>query len=231
MLIEVYNEAGDLILDNETKVLKTVGRRLCSGEIYALNGRTPPNVWASDWSIPGRVAGTGRYVEWVTNPIFNGGTSYNSTVTWTKPLDGSACLISQILGGVAADSNWNVMGPGVEFAFTDMVVPADASGFMDCYNEAGELTWSLSALLTVPQILGAYDAETTRSISLLSFPERMRNNIFFATPTDGTYEIPGEGMATYYAIQVARQGNTINFNSIDNDNSLRGDVVMAAYIP
>lgn len=230
MLFELYNEAGQLILDNEMKVLKTVKVERCSGHIEFLDYRTPPNVWCSDWSIAGRVAGTNQGVEMVTNPIINGGASINSEVSWVRPLDGSAALTSQVLSGVAATSNWDVIGPGVEFAHTAVVTPADTSGYFDCYNPQGELVWSLSALLNVPQILGAFDTSVTTSINLLDYPANVRERLFFTTPQEGIYEIPGEGMATYYAVQVARQGNRVNFGKIYNDGALQ-EVVMMAYIP
>ncbi|HFG6907760.1 hypothetical protein [Acinetobacter baumannii] len=232
MLIEVYNESGVRILDNETKVLKP---------IHEVSLKTPYTVpfraqnegdWISDWSIPGYLAGTKAYVEWVVGPAQyyyktpNPAEGYE--IDWVKPMNGTAVLISGILSAVAGNSRWSVIGEGFTRSYTKTLTQADSSGYIDCFNERGELTWSLSVLLKSPQILDVFNAKNVTTLDLTKYPEFMRERIFFSTTCPGEYFVD-EMSSSYWAVQVFRDGNIVRFGDLVGNPI--DEYVMAAYIP
>lgn len=236
MLIEIYNENGELILDNESKVLTSYASYGLTTpyRIYTANPSVPMGVWAADYQIPGYLANGGGYTEWVPQPMITTPQGFDpvfveSELAWIKPLNNSAVLISKALWGVSVTNGyWDVRGSGFDMKFTKQLVPNDVSGYIDCYNEKGELTWSLNALMKTPQIMGVYDCRSVRSINLNSFPSYMKEKLYFTTTDLGAYII-GDGFSEIRALQVRRVGDMIYFGDVSG-NTL--DLyALVAYIP
>lgn len=239
MLIEVYNEAGELILDNESKVLKSV-KSVSLRTPYRINfrnGSAPNGSWASDWETYGNRASNNAGITFPCNPSLIGSTSSdpdwsNTELSWIRPLDGTPVFMSGILWGVATNSNWDVLGGGFDMHFTKQLVPADVSGYIDCYNEAGELTWSLNALLNTPQIMGVFDMSTVRSVNLNNYPAYMKDKLYFTTSDAGAFvviEDEGGSYHEYRAAQFDRVGDIVYMGNILGQAT--NMYALMAYIP
>lgn len=228
MLIELYNEAGQLVLDTQTHILKCIHKRMLPGgtTIRFVSGDLPEGTWRTFWEISGRDA-QNKYITIYEGPIYVTNTPVESQETWVRPLNGTTVCRSGSFTGVAVSSG-KVMGGGVEYAFTTKAASSDASGYLDCYAEDGRLLWSLASLLKVPQILKVVNSATVSSISLLEFDAAIREKIFFYTTYAGRYIVLEESVQYEYMV-FTRVGDIVYFKG--NDNRTVTAQVFAAYIP
>lgn len=248
MLVEIFNKDGVKVLDSSTKILKATQRRFLSGSDYVHYSFRPPAnaVWLTDEYGYGRIdMNDGDLFFYASNPYLKGDSFKIGAMTWVRPLSGSGVLhrrdqISWQDAFAGYPERLQVNGGGIHLVNTELVTANDASGYLDCFNDKGELVWSLSSLLKVPQILRVipFDGTTGEvSLNLNDFPAHMREKLFFNTNYAGSY-VPyenssmGERYALLGGILFRRVNNIVKISRKFSTISPQGiGVVYVAYIP
>lgn len=232
MLIEIYNEQGIRVLDNETKVMKSVQRlTVPNGQTFWYSNRNLPNSWYSDYNIASPT-GISSYTEFAINPIYTGTTvNLSSSLRWVRPKHGTSVASSnRALGiGMYSSANQTILGEGVEFAYTKPTVANDASGFIDCYSPSGELVWSLTSLINAPQIVKIIDFPTTTVFDLNTIDEAKRDKTFFYPVYDGEYDVIDDSTAVFKSLIISRVNNLVYFRGFGSNTVTCK--VFVAYIP
>lgn len=227
MLVEFYNQNGDLILDNETKVFKVVQKlKLPGGAYIGYPNRNTPNSWYSDWNISGRTANGSASVNHYAGPYYTG-TLVPAEFTFIRPLNGTTTSSSYNLDTVGVSNNATVVGEGVEYARLAQTQANDASGYLDCFNINGELVWSVSSLISSPQILKVINNSTTRSIDLTEFNLDIREKIYFLPLFEGDYDVPDESTAYYSSVNFTRVGNIVYIGNLDGNGATSAYILVA----
>lgn len=235
MLIEVYNSQGQLVLDNETKVVKKAGVKFSvAGRVhYGRLVDAPHGALVSDWVVNGRYANNPKASASFAVSMGVKGYTGNmdpNAMYWARPKNNSSILISDRLDAVQVDGGTQstIVGSGVEYVFTVVTAANDISGLIDCYDDSGQLLWSLNSLIHTPQIVAVYNTNTTRVMDLNGFPEEYRENLFFYSTYAGAYDMPDESSAYCNALNIRRVNNLIHFGNIDGHGL--DHFVVVAYI-
>lgn len=233
MLIEVYNSQGHLVLDNETKVVKKAGVKfsVSGGVFFGRFVDAPHGALVSDWVVNGKYANnpnaSAAFAISIGVKGYTGNMESNA-MFWARPKNNSSILLSDRIDGVQVDGGTQstIVGSGVEYVFSVATAANDVSGLIDCYDDTGQLLWSLNSLINTPQIVAVYNTNTTRVMDLNDFPEEYRENLFFYSTFAGYYDVPDESSAYYDALNIRRVNNLIYFGNIDG-NGLDHFVVVA----
>ena len=233
MLIEIYNEQGVRVLDNETKVMKTVQRlNMAQGQTFWYSNRNTPNSWYSEYNLEGYYANSNSKTEFAVSIGHTFSTvDITGALKMVRPKNGTTIATSNSAWGVAmvSSSNQTMRGEGVEFAYIKPTVANDASGFIDCYSPSGELMWSLASLITAPQLLKILDYPTTTSFDLNTIPANKRDKTFFYPVYEGEFDVIDDATTVFKAIVFTRVNNLVYFKEFGNNTI--ACKIFVAYIP
>lgn len=253
MLFEFYNQSGDLVLDNESHVLRQATKIINGPDTKTWTGfqhDTPAGWWDTMHSygeitfkariLKNPTGAPNTYIEYPSVPGPERREIYiydKKWLVWGRVKNGSGlCLSRSYISYFSGQSQgyYDLTGEGSELIFTERAPATDASGLFDCYNVDGTLMWSLTSLLKTPQILQVLNVSNGTIVNLANFPAAIKEKIYFFAAHPGSFTPP-----SYYSGQVMGYGGFTATNIyrendlvyITNQLPLPGVTVLVGYIP
>lgn len=195
--IQIFDPAGNIVLDDDTKALEVQSRTLGTKGASISYDYVP----ASKIKTGTQPAGT--YSGHVIANAYSKNLNFGEFLAMRSTVIGDTCRLQSIANNNDASfdvSLYYTSGLGtsgnIEFVTANAALPTHSSGFMEVYDEAGNLSWSLNSLINCVRILHIQDINTT----YVTQPETtyLAVRIPDDVPLDTVYVVP-----PYEVMQVA----------------------------